>query len=217
MKFLSILALGLLVQFSSLAQFKDLVIVEIDNKGKVPGRTFQVYVELKNDSDHVHMIMGDDQSELFITSTKPFYQNEFAGALSSNMNPKIESEFEEAKYDSYLTIGRTNSEDNFIANFNMTFDDFENNGGGIFTNNGAWYVTPDNGQAYCSEGSKHVLIMQLTTEGDIEGQISLQGKDHYQDVWQIFNYKFNSAQAISEKVFRTIDKSNRKAFKKSQK
>jgi len=125
MKFVSILVLGLLLHLSSIGQFKDLIIVEIDNKGKVPGRTFQVYVELTNDSDHVHMVMGDDVNDLFINSTKPFYQNEFAGALSSNMNPKIEAEFEEAKYDSYFTIGRTNSKNNFVSNFNMDFTDFD--------------------------------------------------------------------------------------------
>lgn len=214
MKFLSILAFGLLVQFSSMGQFKDLVIVEIENKGKVPGNTFQVYVELVNDSDHVHIIMGDENSPLYINSTKPFYQFELAGALSSNMNPKIEAQFDEAKYDSYLTIGRTNSSDNFISNFNMNLDDFEATGANLATSNGAWYVTPDNGQAYCSNGNMHVLIMQLTTEGEIDANISLQGKDHFQDVWQIYDYKFTSAEAISEKEFDKIKKENLKAFKK---
>ncbi|MFK7757969.1 MAG: hypothetical protein AB8B53_13650 [Flavobacteriales bacterium] len=214
MKFLSVLALGLLLSLSTIGQFKDLVVVEIDNKGKVPGKTFQVYVELTNDSDHVHIIFGDETSELYLRSTKPFYQNELAGALSSNLNPQIEANFDEAKFDTYLTIGRTNSKNNFISNFNMDLEAFESKGANISTINGAWYVTPDNGQAYCSKGDKHVLIMQLTSEGEIEANISLQGKDHYQDVWREIDHKFSSNEAISEKEFLKMRKANVKAFKK---
>ena len=174
MKFISTLAFTL-ISMISFCQYQKLIVVEVDNKGLVPGKTYQFYAQFANENDHVHIIFGDDIKELVIQSTEKFYQNEFGGAMSANINPKLDSLDQTVKYDSYLSIGRTNSHENYLSNFNLDLNQFEADGSGIRTEDGAWYVTPDQDQAYCKNGNKHVLIAQLTTAGNITGQISMQG------------------------------------------
>lgn len=213
MKLLQTLVLCLL-GLSLNAQFEKLVVVEIDNKGLVPGSTYQFYAQFLNENDHVHIIFGEENYDMYISSTERFYQNDLGGPLSTNINAKIDSLDKTVKYDSYFTIGRTNSKDNFVSNFNMELDKFETKGSGIKTDNGAWYVTPDQMQAYCKEGNKHILIMQLTSTGTITGKINLQGKDNKDLVWREMSLNFSSDDAISEKEFKKLQKNNLKNFKK---
>ncbi len=127
MKFIYTLVLCLTTVISY-AQFEELVIVEVDNKGLVPGKTYRFYAQFQNENDHVHIVFGEDNYEMYIKSTKPFYQNDLGGAMSTNINPKIDSLDRTVKYDSYLSIGRTNSNDNFVSNFNLELDEFEKEG-----------------------------------------------------------------------------------------
>ncbi len=214
MRILITLALCAIVIFTS-AQYEELVIVKVENKGIVPGTTYQFYAQFKNENDHVHIIFGDDVKELIVQSTEPFYQNEFGGAMSTNINAKLDSLDKTLKYDSYLSIGRTNSDENYLSNFNLDLSEFEAKGSGIRTDNGAWYVTPDQTQAYCKNGNKHILVLQLTTSGNITGQLSMQGKDNKSFIWRELAIPISSENAISEKEFNKIQKQNLKTFKKT--
>ena len=214
MKFISTLAFTL-ISVISFSQYQKLIVVEVDNKGLVPGKTYQFYAQFANENDHVHIIFGDDIKELVIQSTEKFYQNEFGGAMSANINPKLDSLDQTVKYDSYLSIGRTNSHENYLSNFNLDLNQFEADGSRIRTEDGAWYVTPDQDQAYCKNGNKHVLIAQLTTAGNITGQISMQGKDNKGSIWRELAIPVSSENALSEKDFIKLRKANEKKFKKT--
>ena len=48
-------------------------------------------------------------------------------------------------------------------------------GGTLETNDGAWFVTPDKRQAAAGP-SKRILLMQLTTAGEVNGLINLHGR-----------------------------------------
>ncbi|MDG2311357.1 MAG: hypothetical protein P8L64_03100, partial [Flavobacteriales bacterium] len=78
-------------------------------------------------------------------------------------------------YDSWVTIGSEDNYMNALSGFIMEFGDFETAGGKIETNNGAWFVTPDKRQSMAG-ASKRILLMQLTTEGEINGLINLHGR-----------------------------------------
>jgi len=192
---------------------QDFIIVEVDNKGQVPGKTYQFYCEFTNENDHVHIVFGDEYNDMYIKSTEPFYQNEFGGAMSTNINAKLAGLDKTLKYDSYVTIGRDNSEDNYLSNFNLDLEGFEKQGGNIITADGAWYVTPDHNQAYCKDGNLHVMVMQLTTEGVITGKINLQGKDAEQILWREVDLMFTTENAISEKKFKKLKKAKKKEKK----
>ena len=214
MKFISTLSFTL-ISLLSFSQYQEIIVVEIDNKSLVPGNTYQFYAQFANENDHVHIIFGDDIKELVIQSTEKFYQNEFGGAMSSNINPKLDSLDKTVRYDSYLSIGRTNSHENYLSNFNLDLNQFESDGSGIRTDDGAWYVTPDQDQAYCKNGNKHVLMAQLTTNGIITGQISMQGKDNKGSIWRELAIPISSENALSEKDFMKLRKANEKKFKKT--
>ena len=64
---------------------------------------------------------------------------------------------------------------NALSGFIMEFGEFETSGGKLETSNGAWFVTPDKRQSMAG-ASKRILLMQLTTEGEINGLINLHGR-----------------------------------------
>jgi hypothetical protein len=174
----------------SMAQVKGLKVEEIDNGGSVAGRTYRIYVELEKDSDQVLMVYGDATHLMDIRSTKPFYQSELGGDMSTKINRKIAKDNPSARYDSFVTIGLLDNYDNALTPF-MNFDEFEHNGGALKTNDGAWYCTPDHRQTYPGP-AKRVLLMQLTTEGQITGKFSVMGRDKFQNPFYGYDLEFTA-------------------------
>jgi hypothetical protein len=173
---ISIITCFLLLSVFGNAQFKGFITEQVENEGKVPGRTWRVYAEMTNVGDQLFVVFGDSVHKIEIKSTKPFYQSKAGGALSKDSNRKEASEDPKLKHDSWITIG---SEDNYNNNMNILNLDlsiFEGRGGAIDSGKeGAWFCIPTDKQAYCGEG-KRILLMQLTTEGRINGKLSLMGK-----------------------------------------
>ena len=81
----------------------------------------------------------------------------------------------ELAFDSWVTIGSEDNYMNALSGFIMEFGSFETEGGEISTDNGAWFVTPDKRQSMAPE-SKRILLIQLTTEGKVDGLINLHGR-----------------------------------------
>ena len=77
-------------------------------------------------------------------------------------------------YDSWVTIGAEDNYMNAVSGFIMDFESF-NAGGELATNDGAWFVTPDKRQA-AAPPSKRILLMQLTTAGEVEGVLNVHGR-----------------------------------------
>lgn len=168
------LALFLGAVLASQAQFKSLVVEEVDNKGEVPGRTYRVYAQMEGEGDVIDAVFGDGDDYLEVSSTAPFYQHEL-GANSANDLQRATVQSEPGlKYDSWVTIGFEDNYMNALTAFLMDFSGFEK-GDMLFTDNGAWFVTPDMRQAAAGPDGK-LLLMQLTTEGEVSGQLNLHGR-----------------------------------------
>jgi hypothetical protein len=157
------------------AQFVRLDVEEINNEGKVPGSTFRVYAVFENEGDILDAVYGEASALMSITSTKPFYQHPKGGALSTDIQRYDISVNPELAYDSWVTIGAEDNYMNALSGFIMEFGEFETAGGKLETNNGAWFVTPDKRQSMAGS-SKRILLMQLTTEGKINGLINIHGR-----------------------------------------
>ena len=156
------------------AQFVELVVEEVDNMGQVPGKTYRIYAQMEAEGDVVDAIFGDGDDYLEVKSTAPFFQHE-RGANSANELQRSEVQSVAGlKYDSWVAIGYEDNYMNALTAFLMDFSEFEQ-GGRLYTNNGAWFVTPDMRQAAAGPDGK-LLLMQLTTEGDITGRINLHGR-----------------------------------------
>jgi hypothetical protein len=169
------LCLGaLLCVISADAQFKGLVYEEIDNKGLVPGKTYRIYAQMEAEGDVVDAIFGDGDDYLEVKSTAPFFQHERGANAANELQRSDVQSIEGLPYDSWVTIGYEDNYMNALTAFLMDFSEFEG-GGRLYTDNGAWFVTPDMRQAAAGPDGK-LLLMQLTTEGDIFCHINLHGR-----------------------------------------
>ena len=158
------------------AQFVRLEVDYIDNMGKVPGDTYRVYAVMENEGDILDAVYGEASAPLKVSSTMPFYQHPKGGALSADIQRYDTTLDETLLYDSWVTIGAEDNYMNAVSGFIMEdalalFDQ----GNELVTNDGAWFVTPDKRQAAAGP-SKRILLMQLTTSGDVEGLINLHGR-----------------------------------------
>lgn len=165
---------GLLVVSLSQAQFKELVVEEVDNMGAVPGRTYRVYAQMEAEGDVIDAVFGDGEDYLEVSSTAPFYQHENGGNAANELQRSDVLSVAGLKYDSWVTIGYEDNYMNALTAFLMDFSEFEQ-GGKLYTDNGAWFVTPDMRQAAAGPDGK-LLLMQLTTEGEVSGRLNLHGR-----------------------------------------
>jgi hypothetical protein len=170
------LAIATLFFNATSAQFKSFYVEPIQNNGKVPGRTWRVYAEMTNAGDQLFVVFGDSIHKIEIASTKPFFQATAGSALAKDINRKEASENELLRFDSWITIGAEDNYDNNTSTLNLNLESFEKMGGKIDSGKeGAWFCIPTNKQAYSGE-DRRILLMQLTTEGQISGKLSLMGK-----------------------------------------
>lgn len=174
-KALLLSVLGAALAVSASAQFVRLEVDEIDNGGAVPGRTFRVFGVFEQEGDIIDAVYGEKTAPMEVTTTTKFYQHERGGAMSIDVQKYDLTVAPDLAFDSWVTIGRENNYLNHLSGFIMDFGTFETEGGPIATNNGAWFVTPDKRQAQAGP-SKRILLMQLTTDGVINGLINLHGR-----------------------------------------
>ncbi|MFN5295538.1 MAG: hypothetical protein ACK5BL_08415 [Flavobacteriales bacterium] len=175
-KALFILICGMLCSTASFSQYKGLVTEQVENEGKVPGRTWRIYAQMTNVGDQLFVVFGDSAHKIEIKSSKPFYQAKTGGALSKDSNRKEASEDPSLKFDSWVTIGAEDNYNNNINTLNLDLSLFESRGGAIDSGKeGAWFCIPTDKQAYAGE-DKRILLMQLTSAGTISGKLSLMGK-----------------------------------------
>ena len=138
------------------------------------GDTYRLYVDLDS-GDRLDAVYGSSDNNLTLGSTSELYQNNFGGNTSLNINPALLAVFSSLAYDSWVTIGAETDTGNALSIQSVNF------GGDPFasTDNGSWYVTPDDAQG--EEVGGRVLIAQLTIAGggsadDLYGNLNFQGK-----------------------------------------
>lgn len=188
MKKILLFAIAIAFGMSSHAQFDGIVVEEVKNGGDVPGTTYQVFVKVKNEGDGVDLVFGAPGAEMNIESTKPFFQHKDGGFSSLDISEEMIAMDPTLKYDSYVTIGRTDDKDNSLMIFqvegkvNLDTKPFEA-GKSIYTDDGAWYVIPFKPQSKAG-ADKKILVMQLTTKGKVTGKFNLQGKTAQEVNWR---------------------------------
>ena len=148
--------------------------------------TYQVYVTLENADDFLSAVTGDLNHPTFIRSNTSFYQSPIGSANAHNINPMLVDAFPELAYDSWVTVGLTNTADPgagegevslvegepWVAAFEagQDIDLTGEYGGGWFSLNGS-----SNGVA---GDDLRVLVGQFTTDGVFSGQMYVQVFPH---------------------------------------
>ena len=154
--------------------------------------TVDIYAHLADDC-RLDAVAGDANQDKMVSTTGSFYQNAFGGATSQSINPALFSTFPDLRYDSFVTIGRTDQTDNAMSDIGIDFSAFES-GGAIDSSDGSWYITPVDDQGETAdysdqlcEDAQGVLVARLTVRGanaSVYVEALFQGKDESGTTWQ---------------------------------
>ncbi|MCH2137245.1 MAG: hypothetical protein MK101_11830 [Phycisphaerales bacterium] len=132
---------------------------------------------------------GEGALEIYTSDGSSFYQNNFGGDTSLQINPQLIPVFPSLAFDSFVTIGLLDSGNGnalLVAGFadGGGWGAF-NSAGYLGTSNGSWLVTPNDAQGAESDG--RVLIGQFTANDGVEilGQVNLQGSDAAGNTYQV--------------------------------
>ena len=163
--------------------------IEASQPLEADGTTYRFYVNMTNDTDHLSAVFGDESMPMLVNTPQGAFNSEYNSSWNaSGINPTFIAFFPELADDSYATIGLDvpalmsgvpGSEnpalvedtsqpitnyfmvDNSIALVSNSFS-----GASYFVTNGAANGLPDE--------NDRVLIMQVTTTGDINGILNYQ-------------------------------------------
>lgn len=144
--------------------------------------TYRVYVTTPTVNDFVSSVSGDENHPSFLQTSTSFYQDAFGGITPDNINPLFFTVVPSLNYDSWLTIGIDGvagdgesaitvvqaADDNWVNTFNA--------GGNLEINSffgGSWFALITSNNGFAGE-DKRVLVAQLTTDGDVSGQLYVQ-------------------------------------------
>jgi hypothetical protein len=163
------------------------LVAEVEHtEGELAGlTTYRLYLYTPNTDDFLVSCSGDDENPWLLQSTSEpaWFQHELATtAFATDVNPAFFSAFPEFAYDSWLTIG---AEDNNAAADVISLADPNYDAFAIFeagenvavtsTVGNAWFVLPVPANVEAISGDDmRVLVAQLTTGGEISGQIQCQ-------------------------------------------
>lgn len=193
MKNLITLIVAGLFATTAFANNAQIIVEKVDNGDAVPGNTYKIYVELLDASHSLHAVFGDTQSSMGIQCDAPFYQNPYGGQTSLDVNAQMSSLAPEVAFDSWVTIGAENAENNNLWDVGIDFDSF-NDGGSLMIEDGAWFLVPTD--AYCLPTTSNlILIAQLTTEGTATGTVNVQGWTADKQAWQERGMTFTTTDA----------------------
>lgn len=167
---------------------------ELHANGGVSGTwTARIYANFSDAGDMLNAVYGDSGNTLSVGTDTSFYQNTFGGPTSTSINPALYDAFPSLVYDSWVTIGLEDQTGNALLDIGIDFSDFEA-GGGISTNNGSWFATPDDPQVLAGSEMR-VLIGQFTVygSGHVSGVLNMQGKTAGGDNWVATGVAFDYA------------------------
>ena len=154
------------------------------------GTTYEFFINVENETDKVSAVYGNNQAELLIEAPEGVFNTELNGSWNaSGINPLFIPVFPELAADTYATIGlegpASGSGIDGAADPGLVEDVaqpitpfFSINGETVVQSNSvigaSWFALPTDGNASPQNGTLQVKIMQVTTTGDISGQINYQ-------------------------------------------
>ncbi|MDO7740200.1 MAG: hypothetical protein MUP94_00805, partial [Flavobacteriales bacterium] len=141
--------------------------------------TYRVYAVLTNELDEISAVYGDVSSPLSLTSVDGFFQSDFGASTGWSINPAFFAFSAEAEFDSWITLGVSNSTEVTGQPNSVGIDDavdvFETGGDFVVNsdNGGSWFTLFGDTQAQGGPDFK-VLLAQLTTSGSFTGSFNVQ-------------------------------------------
>ena len=188
------IAAGSLLATTAMADYTGLSydIVGTD-LGEAGTWTARIYADFDASGGRLDAVFGNADNLLSIDASGGFYQNSLGGATSTSINSAFFALAPSLEWDSYVTIGALHSNgfpfgNNALLDIGIDWTGFEA-GGGISSDNGTWFVTPDDAQGAPVDG--RVLVGQFTMYGgSVSGVLNLQGKDSAGETFQVTGQDF---------------------------
>ena len=156
---------------------------QVHDSGELDGFvTYRIYIKTQNADDFISSVSGDSDFPTRIMSSGSFFQSSFGGLLGSDQNPALFGFFPTAAYDSYVTIGLTESAAAGEGNINV-IESVGNPWGNNFENGqdlliddaigGGWFIFNGNTNGIAGD-DEQVLLAQVTTDGALSGSLYVQ-------------------------------------------
>ena len=167
----------------------SLVVEEHAVDGIAGMTTYRLYIGMENAADFLSAMYGNNLNPMTLTTTDGFYNDEFAtGATAEGVNPAFLGFFPSLAYDSWVTIGLDQQAvgsqvaasavesdlQPWISSFvygsdmdgqDVAMDDWYG---------GAWFVLNGAPNGVADAENQRVLMMQVTTSGEIAGSLNAQ-------------------------------------------
>jgi len=182
---------GLVLAGTAMASPLSGLSMELVNSG-AEGDTYRLFANLESGA-RIDAVYGNSQGDLFVgvDGSGSIYHNANGGPTSKEINSNFFPFVPSMEWDSYVSIGAYYQNgapfgENNLNNIGVDWAAWEG-GGDLFSDNGSWFVTPDDAQG--NELNGQVFIGQFTVQngegdfGGLVGQINLQGKDANGDTW----------------------------------
>ena len=175
--------------------------------------TYRIYFQAEGPADFVTSVFGNEATPLTLTTTTSFYHHPLGGASAQPQNPLLFPSFPELIYDSYVTIGLTESADgtageaapSLIASPDQDWITAFDPGGGAAGGNivindvvgGIWYIFNGDANGFPNADNR-VLLAQLTTDGTLGGTLNVQYFPNGGDAAEVTLSIENACQAAPE-------------------
>jgi len=203
----SVAGLALVTAASMASPYLSMSIEKVfeGDAGTATGLTsYRIFANIGADS-RVDAVYGNSVQDLVIEAggdATIYQQLTFGGNTSKTINNALFSVFASVEWDSYVSIGAIDSDNNDtdgnpiagangLSDIGINWAEFNTLPEGdrrLWTDNGSWYVTPDMAQG--AEINGQVFVAQITVQNgtgdgatDVVGHVNLQGKDENGDTW----------------------------------
>ena len=154
----------------------------------IPGQTtYRVYQNMVNEDDFLSSVYGNNDVPFSLSTTTGFYNSQFGGTTAGDINPAFLPFFPDLSGDSWVTIGiesqavAPQASISVIESYTQpwvgafAFGDALSGQDVVMTDftGGAWYVLNGTPNGFSDENGR-VLIMQITTAGELSGVVNTQ-------------------------------------------
>ena len=167
----------------------SLVVEEHAVDGIAGMTTYRLYIGMENADDFLSAMYGNTLNPMALTTTDGFYNDEFAtGATAEGVNPAFLGFFPSLAYDSWVTIGLDQQAvgaevaasavesdlQPWISSFVYGSDMDGQNAAMDDWYGGAWFVLNGAPNGVADAENQRVLMMQVTTSGELAGSLNAQ-------------------------------------------
>ena len=146
------------------------------------GTVYRVYATFDSPTDELVAVYALETAPMVLSVTTSFYQDAVGGTLGSTINPAFFGAFPSLEYDSWFTIGSSDSNgtsDIQQVGMDGAFASFESGSGFTLSSfvGGSFFLIPNVSADAEAGADGRVLIGQFTTDGVVDLTVNLQWDD----------------------------------------